>query len=30
MDQNRRFVAELQRLDSEGLIEHRTHATAAT
>jgi histidinol-phosphate aminotransferase len=28
MDQNRRFIAELRRLDSEGLVEHRTPATA--
>lgn len=28
MDQNRRFIAELRRLDSEGLLEHRTPETA--
>ena len=28
MDQNRRFVAELQRLNSEGLLEDRTQQTA--
>ena len=28
MDQNRRFVAELQHLNSEGLLEKRTHQTA--
>ncbi len=28
MDQNRRFVAELERLNSEGLLENRTHQTA--
>jgi histidinol-phosphate aminotransferase len=28
MDQNRRFVAELERLNSEGLLETRTHQTA--
>jgi histidinol-phosphate aminotransferase len=28
MDQNRRFVAELERLNSEGLLESRTHQTA--
>ena len=30
MDQNRRLVAELRRLDTEGLLEHRAPATAAT
>jgi histidinol-phosphate aminotransferase len=30
MDQNRRFVAELERLNSEGLLEHQTHQTAGT
>ena len=28
MDQNRRFAAELERLNSEGLLENRTHQTA--
>jgi histidinol-phosphate aminotransferase len=28
MNQNRRFIAELRRLDSEGLVEHRAPATA--
>ena len=28
MDQNRRFVAELERLNSEGLLENQTHQTA--
>jgi histidinol-phosphate aminotransferase len=30
MDQNRRFITELRRLDSEGLLEHRAPATAGT
>jgi histidinol-phosphate aminotransferase len=30
MDQNRRFVAELERLNSERLLEHQTHQTAGT
>jgi histidinol-phosphate aminotransferase len=30
MDQNRRFVAELERLNSEGLLENQTHQTAGT
>ena len=30
MDQNRRFIAELRRLDSEGLLEHRAPEAAGT